>query len=131
MAAGSWARRCPVLAFFLKRLAGAPLIRGVRLSGFRESQPPVRPITDGNDLPPTLSGHDERLCSTEKRIEKLRYMHRNPIKRCLAAKPEDWKWSSFRSYACGEEGVVKVNRQEWPLRITYSASRSHSFETRE
>ena len=28
---------------------GAPLIRGVRMSGFRESHPPVRPITDGND----------------------------------------------------------------------------------
>ncbi len=39
----------------------APLIRGVRMSGFRESQPPVRPITDGNDLLPILSGHDERF----------------------------------------------------------------------
>ena len=45
--------------------------------------------------------------------------------------PEEWKWSSFRKYACGEEGLVKVNCQEWPLRITYSASPSHSFETRE
>ncbi len=75
--------------------------------------------------------YDFNVCNTEKRIEKLRYMHRNPVKRCLAEKPEEWKWSSFRTYACGEEGLVKVNCQEWPFRITYSASRSHSFETRE
>ena len=36
---------------------GAPLIRGVRMSGFRESQPSVRPITDGDDLPPILVPH--------------------------------------------------------------------------
>ena len=75
--------------------------------------------------------YDFNVCTTEKRIEKLRYMHRNPVKRGLAEKPEEWKWSSFRTYACGEEGLVKVKCQEWPLRITCSASRSHSFETRE
>jgi putative transposase len=75
--------------------------------------------------------YDFNVCSTEKRIEKLRYIHRNPVNRGLAEKPDEWKWSSFRTYACGEEGLVKVNCQEWPLRITYSASRSHSFETRE
>jgi putative transposase len=75
--------------------------------------------------------YDFNVCTSKKRIEKLRYMHRNPVKPGLAEKPEDWDWSSFRSYACGEEGLVKVNCQEWPLRITYSASRSHSFENRE
>jgi hypothetical protein len=34
-----------------------------------------------------------------KRIEKLRYMHRNPVQRGLAASPELWHWSSFRSRA--------------------------------
>ena len=68
---------------------------------------------------------------SQKRFCQRRYMHRNPVKRGLAEKPEEWKWSSFRTYACGEEGLVKVNCQEWPLRIAWSASRSHSFETRE
>jgi hypothetical protein len=36
-------------------------------------------------------------------------------------KPDEWKWSSFRTYVSGEEGLVKGNCQEWPLRITYSA----------
>ena len=75
--------------------------------------------------------YDFNVCSMKKRIEKLRYMHRNPVKRGLVTAPEEWKWSSFRAYACGEESLVKVNCQEWPLRMTYSASQSHSFETRE
>ena len=29
-------------------------------------------------------------------VEKLRYIHRNPVKRGLCKLPEDWVWSSFR-----------------------------------
>src|ERR1035438_7237302 len=78
----------------------------------------------------TCERRDFNVSSSEKRIEKLRYMHRNPVKRGLVTAPEDWKWSSFRAYACGEGGLVRVNCQEWPLTISYFASRSHSFENR-
>ena len=47
----------------------------------------------------------------EKRVEKLRYMHRNPVVRGLVAKPEDWAWSSFRHYATGEVGAVEIESQ--------------------
>jgi putative transposase len=43
----------------------------------------------------------------DKRVEKLRYMHRNPVVRGLIEKPEDWKWSSFRHYATGIEGTIE------------------------
>jgi len=33
--------------------------------------------------------------SEGKRVEKLRYIHRNPVRRGLVERPEDWKWSSF------------------------------------
>src|SRR5689334_2608944 len=46
--------------------------------------------------------------SEQKRIEKLRYMHRNPVKRGLVERPENWRWSSFRQWADGEEGRVEV-----------------------
>src|SRR5260370_20035130 len=29
-------------------------------------------------------------------VEKLRYIHRNPVKAGLCERPEDWEWSSFR-----------------------------------
>ncbi len=55
--------------------------------------------------------YDFNVWSERKRVEKLRYMHRNPVKRGLVAKPEDWEWSSFRHYATGVEGVVEIESQ--------------------
>src|SRR5271165_6263848 len=42
--------------------------------------------------------YDFNVWTARKRIEKLRYIHRNPVKRGLVDKPEDWPWSSFRNY---------------------------------
>ena len=36
-------------------------------------------------------------------------MHRNPVKRGLVLEPEQWRWSSFRSYFYGETGLLRVN----------------------
>src|SRR5580658_3104802 len=47
--------------------------------------------------------HNEAKC-----VEKLRYMHRNPVKRGLVEKPEQWRWSSFMHYATGAEGTVEI-----------------------
>jgi putative transposase len=57
--------------------------------------------------------YDFNVWSSHKRAEKLRYMHRNPVKRGLVDSPELWRWSSFRAYAFGEPGPVKVN--EWQV----------------
>lgn len=56
--------------------------------------------------------YDFNVWSERKRVEKLRYMHRNPVKRGLVLEPEQWTWSSYRSYALGAEGIVKLN--QWP-----------------
>jgi len=37
-------------------------------------------------------------------------MHRNPVARGLVQAPEQWPWSSYRSYAFGEEGAVRINQ---------------------
>ena len=59
--------------------------------------------------------YDFNVWSERKFVEKLRYIHRNPVKRGLAARPEDWRWSSFRHYALGEVGVVEIESQ-WTAR---------------
>jgi len=59
--------------------------------------------------------YDFNVWSEAKRIEKLRYIHRNPVRRGLVEKPEDWKWSSFLHYATGAEGVVEIESQ-WTAR---------------
>ena len=53
--------------------------------------------------------YDFNVWTEAKRIEKLRYIHRNPVTRGLVERPEQWKSSSFRFYAFGEAGPVKVN----------------------
>src|SRR5262245_37475268 len=52
--------------------------------------------------------YDFNVYSRRKHIEKLRYMHRNPVKRKLVESPELWRWSSFRRYRFAERGIVKV-----------------------
>jgi len=52
--------------------------------------------------------YDFNVFTEEKRVEKLRYMHRNPVVRGLVEKPEDWLWSSFRHYATGIEATVEI-----------------------
>ena len=42
--------------------------------------------------------YDFNVHNEIKRVEKLRYIHRNPVRRGLVEKPEDWQWSSFRHY---------------------------------
>jgi putative transposase len=56
--------------------------------------------------------YDFNLHEWRSRSDKLRYIHRNPVKRGLAAKPEDWAWSSFRHYASGIQGLVRIE-SEW------------------
>lgn len=59
--------------------------------------------------------YDFNVWSEEKRVEKLRYIHRNPVRRGLVKRPEDWPWSSFRHYASGAESVVEIESQ-WTAR---------------
>ncbi len=60
-------------------------------------------------------------------LEKLRYVHQNPVKRGLVSSPEDWPWSSFRHSVSGAEGVVEIESQ-WTarkrerLRVTIGSS---------
>jgi putative transposase len=62
--------------------------------------------------------YDFVVFSDKKRVEKLRYMHRNPVKRGLVLEPQQWDWSSFRHYANNERGPVLVNEpQKADLRI--------------
>jgi putative transposase len=60
--------------------------------------------------------YDFNIWSEHKRVEKLRYLHRNPVlERGLVASPEDWVWSSFRHYLTGEDKVVEIESR-WTVR---------------
>jgi putative transposase len=53
--------------------------------------------------------YDFNVFTEHKRIEKLKYMHRNPVRRGLVAKPEDWLWSTFSHYLSGREETVEID----------------------
>jgi putative transposase len=55
--------------------------------------------------------YDFNVSSHEKYLEKLQYIHRNPVKRGLVDRPEDYRWSSFCHYATGAAGVVEIESQ--------------------
>jgi putative transposase len=59
--------------------------------------------------------YDFNVHSNEKRIEKIQYIHRNPVTRGLVSKPEDYRWSSFNHYAKGEPDPIEIE-SEWTSR---------------
>ncbi|MGH9698964.1 MAG: REP-associated tyrosine transposase, partial [Candidatus Acidiferrales bacterium] len=53
--------------------------------------------------------YDFNVWSGKKKIEKLNYMHMNPVKRGLAADPKLWVWSSYGFYQHGERNSCAPN----------------------
>jgi putative transposase len=54
--------------------------------------------------------YDFNVFTHNKRVEKLRYMHRNPVTRGLVERPEDWPWSTYRHYFLNESAPVQITR---------------------
>jgi putative transposase len=74
--------------------------------------------------------YDFVVRTEKKRIEKLRYIHRNPVKRGLVLEPDQWAWSSFRWYAHGEPGPELVNEQR-PAELKFCKRQSFSAQAAE
>ena len=53
--------------------------------------------------------YDFNVWSLKKRVEKLHYMHMNPLKRKLVNHPKDWPWGSFANYAKPGSGLIRVD----------------------
>jgi putative transposase len=53
-------------------------------------------------------GYDENLHTPAKIWDKIDYIHANPVRRDLCARPTDWQWSSARAYetfGCHADGA--------------------------
>jgi putative transposase len=53
--------------------------------------------------------YDFNVWSLKKKVEKLHYMHMNPLKRKLVLHPKDWPWSSFLFYSNRQHGLIRVD----------------------
>ena len=59
--------------------------------------------------------YDRYMRDVDEFSEKLRYIHRNPVKRGLCSTPGQWAWSSFRHYWNGADVGVEIE-SEWTTR---------------
>jgi len=55
-------------------------------------------------------GYDRNVTEMATLQRILDYIHANPVKRGLVARPEDWEWSSAREYAGDRDVRLKVDR---------------------
>ena len=53
--------------------------------------------------------YDFNVWSQKKVVEKLQYMHLNPVKRKLVTHPKQWPWSSFSFYAGKGTSIVRID----------------------
>jgi putative transposase len=67
---------------------------------------------------------DFNVFSETKHVEKVRYIHRNPVTRGLVPKPEDYLWSSFHHYSTGEPGPVEIESR-WTISRSERGVASH------
>lgn len=108
-------------SLIVKRLKGETATR--ILKRLRENQlyPWCRKMLARLHLPPSV--HDEshyrawqrrfypfNVYSEKKRLEKLDYMHNNPLKRGLVSSPGEWPWSSWRFYFLQDTSILEMDR---------------------
>jgi putative transposase len=56
--------------------------------------------------------YDFNVWSRKKKVEKLGYMHANPLKRRLVDDPTHWPWSSYAFYQRRGEVLIEVDPVE-------------------
>jgi putative transposase len=53
--------------------------------------------------------YDFNVWSKKKKIEKLNYMHMNPVRRGLVEGPKGWKWSSYAAYQGYPDALMQID----------------------
>jgi len=95
-------------------MAGCPtLARAKRVKLLSHLNVQVKDVKVGHRAPFWQKRYyDRNIRNCPESTVKLRYLHRNPVKRGLLKNAADWKWSSFRHYAFHEGSVVEIE-SEW------------------
>lgn len=52
--------------------------------------------------------HPQLIMSEEMLVQKIEYIHNNPVKRGLVDLPEHWRYSSARNYVMGDHSVIHL-----------------------
>ncbi len=68
---------------------------------------------------------DFNVCTDQKGVEKLRYMHRNPVKRGLVQSPEQWELEQFPSLLQWRKGSGQGRSCPWKFTLRGSHCREN------
>jgi len=93
----------------------AAALRSVKLSTVKQFRAETHSTGHGSPFWQTRY-YDRNIRDYQEFVMKLRYLHRNPVKRGLCSSPEEWPWSSFQHYRTGAPGVVEIE-SEWTARL--------------
>ena len=52
--------------------------------------------------------HPQLLVTEEMLIQKINYLHKNPVKRGFVDSPEYWRFSSARNYLLNDHSIIEV-----------------------
>ena len=58
--------------------------------------------------------HPQALTTDEMTLQKLEYLHNNPVKRGLVASPEHWRYSSAHEWLAGAIPLLRVDDWRQP-----------------
>ncbi|HEX05272.1 MAG TPA: hypothetical protein ENH10_09000 [Bacteroidetes bacterium] len=58
-------------------------------------------------------GYDRLLYTNEEIQEKIKYIHRDPIRSGLVDLPDEYPWSSFHAYADPVGKPIPIDRPDW------------------
>lgn len=53
--------------------------------------------------------HPKQINGDDMMIQKIEYIHHNPVKRGYVRNPEDWRYSSANNY-CGKRGLISITK---------------------
>jgi putative transposase len=82
-------------------------LQGLRWLATGQRDDPYRFWLDGG-------GYDRNI-KDETLLRAVTYIHANPVRRGLVARPQDWLWSSYRGWAGLGEGPVPIDKASFPL----------------
>ena len=54
--------------------------------------------------------YPEMIESKKFFLQKINYIHNNPVAKCYIAKPEDWVYSSAKNYLLNDNSLIDINR---------------------
>jgi putative transposase len=106
---------------FMQELKKRVAQRIISVLGDGEQHPWCRRMLAGLRLPPTVHSdcryrvwqrrfYPFNVYSEKKRLEKLDYMHNNPVVRGLVSSADQWRWSSFRFYYLDDSSLLSMDR---------------------